>query len=531
MAETLETARGRIAAMGLERAQRETWRIEPLVAIALARRGRTREAWQRWERGLSRGLLDELQIRRARAISHEDRKRRDELLKELRSLDERIQRQSELITEDKSPLRARRNDVAAQGAAFQQELDRRYGASESEVCNLQDLQRALHDGEALIGWVDDYRSLFVCLVRKKGDPEWVEIRTNDSATRTGQNSAIREGAIRLVRSLRGEFELGDKAEPVESRCADFANSILGPILPRLGDLKRLIVVPSPVTDGIPLEVLLSAAVKDKAPPVVSYAPSASVLVYLRNLPGSAAKPERLLCVGDVEFDTEAKRVAALFPSQGVDLLVGNQATEERFEKLAHDVGLTHYSHLHFSTHGKADERSPLRSAILLVRTPRINLPLFPSPKFDGLITASQILQSWRLEAELVTLSACETGLGAHRRGEGYLGFAQALLCSGSKRVVLSMWPVEAHATCLLMVRFYENLLGKRPGLEQPMSTGESLDEAKQWLRGLNREEAERLLKQQGFAANLPFLSRGNAEEKPFAAPQFWAPFILIGEPD
>jgi CHAT domain-containing protein len=87
------------------------------------------------------------------------------------------------------------------------------------------------------------------------------------------------------------------------------------------------------------------------------------------------------------------------------------------------------------------------------------------------------------------LSACETGVGKRAGGEGYLGFAQALFIKGARSLVLSEWPVADDTTSLLMVRFYQNLLGKRPGLSGPMPEAESLDEAKRWLRNLSAAEA------------------------------------------
>ena len=94
------------------------------------------------------------------------------------------------------------------------------------------------------------------------------------------------------------------------------------------------------------------------------------------------------------------------------------------------------------------------------------------------------MSTWKLNAELVTLSACRSGLGRQSGGEGYLGFSQAFFLAGSPSVVLSLWKVDDAATALLMTRFYQNLLGRRDGLDQPLPKAEALGEAKQWLRGL-----------------------------------------------
>ena len=77
-----------------------------------------------------------------------------------------------------------------------------------------------------------------------------------------------------------------------------------------------------------------------------------------------------------------------------------------------------------------------------------------------------------------------------------------------------------------MIRFYQNLLGQREGLKQPLSKLEALEEARRWLRELPREEAVKML--EGTPAE--FLERMPRGERPFAHPNFWAAFVLIGDP-
>src|SRR5262249_10108896 len=133
------------------------------------------------------------------------------------------------------------------------------------------------------------------------------------------------------------------------------------------------------------------------------------------------------------------------------------------------------------------------SALLLARdrlpTPAQNAEAAAAGRkvYDGELRVGTILREWQLDADLVVLSACQTGLGRYAGGDGLLGFAHAFLQKGARAVVLSRWKVDDAATALLMQRFYANLLSKRFGRAQ------ALAEAKKWLAGLQRAEAEKML--------------------------------------
>lgn len=231
------------------------------------------------------------------------------------------------------------------------------------------------------------------------------------------------------------------------------------------------------------------------------------------------------------------------------LLADSEASEQMLDELARSGELGKYRYLHLATHGSADFSAPLRSAIILSRD-RLPDPVTQLqaglPVYDGRLTAEEVLRHWHLHADLVTLSACQTALGKPLGGEGFVGFAQAFLLAGARSFCLSQWKVHDTATALLMERFYQNLLGQRPGLKGPLPKAAALVEAKDWLRHLTQEEAVQrtanltngVARGKGRPAlpllpAVPAASSGTEPKstRPYAHPYYWAAFILIGDAD
>jgi CHAT domain-containing protein len=224
---------------------------------------------------------------------------------------------------------------------------------------------------------------------------------------------------------------------------------------------------------------------------------------------------------------EVEAIAALFPK--AEKLLGAEANKATLAAL--EPRLSEFSVIHLATHGLINRHVALNSAVVLSQ----------KPDDDGQVTALR-MKDWKLNADLVVLSACETGLGQWSGGEGYLGFTQALFLAGARSIILGLWQVDDAATALLMVRFYENLLGKRSGLDKPLPKAEALREAKHWLRNLTREEAQKKIDGLPEAARglklVPTAGINQAtrdpaarEDKPFAHPFYWSAFILIGDPN
>jgi CHAT domain-containing protein len=176
-------------------------------------------------------------------------------------------------------------------------------------------------------------------------------------------------------------------------------------------------------------------------------PSASVLQFLTRRPTSPV--DSVLALGNPDLENpehdlkfaqdEAETIAKDFPKAKV--LVRKEATKTAFKSLG-----PQFSYIHFATHGRFDPDQPLLSGLLLAKEAQSN----------GFLSLGE-LYSLRLHAELVTLSACETGLGKIRNGDDVVGLTRGFLYAGSNTIVASLWEVDDQATSYLMQQFYADL--------------------------------------------------------------------------
>jgi hypothetical protein len=240
---------------------------------------------------------------------------------------------------------------------------------------------------------------------------------------------------------------------------------------------------------------------------------------------------------------ELDRLGKLFGNK-TTILADTGASEHRLNDLRKGDGLKRFRFLHLATHGEGNTVRAMESSLILAQDdlPGELVAKEGEPLLDGRLTAREVLDHWRLDAELVTLSACETAIGVEAGGEGLLGFAQAFLTAGSRSVCLSLWQVDDTATALLMDRFYQNVLGRREGLSAPMGKAAALAEAKKWLRELTSAQVLELAasftngvvrgpNQPAVRLEPRAAAGGGNVVRPFAHPQYWAAFILIGDPN
>jgi len=302
--------------------------------------------------------------------------------------------------------------------------------------------------------------------------------------------------------------------------------------------RRLVIVADGALNFVPFEALVKT---DRAGDYssldyliktnkVSYAPSASVTAAVRDQKRAVGR--NILLVADPVFSANDPRLQAgsaatrteVTRGLGLDSAVkdvngpanqtlipprlpGTRIEAEQIGRLAKasgaqgdlwlDLGaneddLKHrdiqsYRAVHVATHGVLDATRPQFSGLVLSLVGNKNAD-------DGFLRTSEVF-NLRLGAPLVMLSACETGLGKVKRGEGVIGLSQAFMYAGATTVGVTLWSVADKPTAELMTDFYQRLLGPNPSPSDAM-----------------RE------------AQLAMISG-----KKYSAPFYWAPFVLVGE--
>ncbi len=146
---------------------------------------------------------------------------------------------------------------------------------------------------------------------------------------------------------------------------------------------------------------------------------------------------------------EVERIANLFPRSKA--FIGRSAIEEEVKSLPRNTQL-----VHFAVHGLLDAHSPLDSALVLSQPKDVSASVGFGGD-NGLLQAWEIFESVRLDADLVMLSACRTGLGKELAGEGLIGLTRAFQIAGARSVAAALWQVSDLHTQALVVRFYHHL--------------------------------------------------------------------------
>lgn len=331
--------------------------------------------------------------------------------------------------------------------------------------------------------------------------------TRDSATASSVYERVRALDLDAWQTFFAPF-----IEPIR----DWANE---------GDL--LWLVPHDVLHYLPLHALKLDGKYLIERHAIFYTPSASVMKYCQAK--RTHRPRRsALVFGDSQNNLpfaqqEAQRVAERF---GANAFLKHEATKAHLDEILKN-GKDTLDVLHFACHGKFDSLQPLKSGIELAQ----------NGDEDSTLTAEEIF-GMELHADLVVLSACESGVNERKPGDELIGLTRALIYAGTPSVLVTLWHVNDFSTTLLMEKFYADL-------EQGMSKAKALQQAQLKLMRITRDEviayvqtsiAE--MQQQGNSieakrfetqAWASLLAADKQGEHPFSHVASWAPYVLVGD--
>jgi CHAT domain-containing protein len=329
------------------------------------------------------------------------------------------------------------------------------------------LQSALGPGRALVEYTRFAGLISAFVVTETDIVHFPDIALESEIRELIERLHFQFGALRY-----GAENLGPMTGQLKSRADAYLEKLhrllVEPLAGTIGG-RDLAVVPAGGLNYVPFGALRSGRylVEERA---VAIAPSAAVWLALQSKPSRSLKSAFVIGYADEKIphaEREIEAVAARF--RGCVALSGTTATFGAFRDGTHGKDV-----VHIACHGQFRPDNPLFSCLRLS---------------DGFVTVRDIC-SQRIEAAVVTLSACETGLSGVAGGEEILGLARGFFGAGAESLVLSLWTVSDTATARLMADFYENL------------TEVGVPEA------LRR-------------AQLRFIERGEH-------PYFWAPFTAAG---
>jgi CHAT domain-containing protein/tetratricopeptide (TPR) repeat protein len=343
--------------------------------------------------------------------------------------------------------------------------------------------------------LDDRTLLLEYSLGKERSYLWVVSKTGIKSYQLPKRTEI-EAATKQFYSTITNPRFRNNPQRVEAVGIPLSKILLAPIAAQLGQ-KRLVIVSDGALQYLPFNALpISGKTSTISPLIVDHEivslPSASTLAVLRQeLKGRKKAVKDVAILADPVFSPNDDRVqrrtkeqkansnieqrtlvrAATVSGVSFARLLGTRSEAEQILQLV-PVGdrlqkfdfaanreavvgsqLSKYRIIHFATHGILNSVNPELSGIVLSLVDRQGMTQ------NGFLRLHEIF-NLNLPAELVVVSACQTGLGEEIKGEGIIGLTRGFMYAGSPRVVVSLWNVDDQATAELMARFYQGMLKK-----------------------------------------------------------------------
>jgi CHAT domain-containing protein len=316
-------------------------------------------------------------------------------------------------------------------------------------------------------WISNKELIIWFITRSKVSTSTIPVSNSDL-------TLLVEKARKSIQSLSVKGYSADLSE--------LYKSLIAPVEKDLEPYSNLVIIPNGPLHFLPFQALINKKGRYLVEKYsLVYSPSASVYIVSNDKLTKTGSRFMGMALSDVNIgnyaglpgtEDEVKKILPLFKD---NISAFSKDCTETFVK--RNAG--NYDFIHFATHGIYNYRQPLYSCLLFPQT----------EEDDGNLNVFEVFEL-NLNAKLVTLSACETGLGNLNQGDELTGLSRAFLFAGSSSVLVSLWAVADYPTALLMSDFYS------------------------YLKEHNLQEA------------LTLAQRNTLKQYP--QPIYWSPFILIG---
>lgn len=407
---------------------------------ALVSAQKTEEAFNYGERARSRTFLDILgsKVRLSRAegaLIEEERA----LQERIGALKARLAAEAESAGAGSAGARAELVEAEKAYAAFLSKVRKQDKEQASlmtvEPLTLKEVRELLQPGVTMLEYFVTEESVLLWIVEKER-AEFVAVPLS------------RSDLIARVTAMRAAITNVGEKEKFKAASEDLHRLLIAPALSRARG-NELLIVPHDALHYLPFQALLSPAgrylIEDYP---IYYLSSASLMQFTRTKRKSAGDHALVMgnpALGDDAYnlrfaEREAKEIARFYPQTAVYLQ--SEANKPKAVSLG-----PKYDMLHFAVHAELNEDDPLDSSLLLARG---------GADDDGRLKVGEIF-ALRLNAAIVVLSACETGLGKLSTGDEMVGLTRAFIYAGTPSIVTTLWKVSDRASYEVMTEFYRQM--------------------------------------------------------------------------
>ncbi|GAB3339107.1 CHAT domain-containing protein [Marivirga atlantica] len=349
--------------------------------------------------------------------------------------------------------------------------------------SLDEVQKSLEPNELLLSYA---------FAPVRNEIYRYEISQNDFKVTT---IYYQEEVSRNLRAFRNilTYQIKQPYQPV-------ASSLYSALIPKRikNSITKITVIPDGILGTVPFEAFIAEQLEQNDFWALPYLIKEYAITYNYSASFHTIKPKatvssKALLLAPVEFLSaslnslpatreELNSLSATLSSNAIkcDTYIENRATENNFKT----ADLKNYKYIHLATHGAVNSTNPELSAIYLTGKDESD---------DGILYTNEIYDL-NFNADLVSLSACETGLGKISRGEGIIGLGRAFSYAGAQHLLVSLWKVQDASTALLMQQFYK----------------ESVKKGSSFSKSLQQAQIE-------------LINNG------YANPYLWAPFVIWGK--